>query len=68
MPPKREFCARCRRYRLVSDMARETWADSPIKGKLVCGEPAKVGGCFEGPQIKPPAFRKPDNYAKIPNV
>ncbi len=68
LPPKREFCGRCLSYRLLADMARETWDESPIRGKLVCKEPAKAGGCFEGPQVKPPAVRKPDNYAKTPNV
>lgn len=49
-------------------MTRETWDESPIKGKLVCKEPAKFGGCFEGPDLKAPLVRKPDNYAKTPNV
>jgi hypothetical protein len=49
-------------------MTKETWQDSEVKCKLVCKEPAKNGGCFEGPEIKPPLVRKPDNYTKVPNV
>ena len=53
----------------MDGLATETWTDSPVKGKLVCKEPAKDGGCFEGnASPKPPVVRKPDNYTRVPNV
>lgn len=71
MPPVKDFCARCRRYRFVSDLDKETREDSPIKGKLVCSESSQTGvGCLDGgkPSDNYPKPAKPDNYYRKPNV
>lgn len=68
MPTLWEWCARCRKYRPISEFVRETWERSPVKGKLVCRVPAKAGGCFEGPEPKAPPRTPDDNYYRTPNV